>query len=619
MSQKGIKTLSIASFASLSVALIIALQTPPASRYEISIYDSLPAIFWILLTVSISSAVAVLMYSALLKKRTSKLWIAGFLGIVLAYSVFLLLPMFRGYYLGVGDGWDTLAHIGEVRNVLSTGHTGSMNFYPILHVLGSVLTVSTLVLPETVATSVLPVIFLPFYLSSVYLLGSTIAKDRKKSLIVLVFATPLLFSFFHRSIHPAFFSLYAVPLLLYLWHKRKGLTTNRVSTTILLLLVGFFITFCHPVTALVVLVIFSSFLILERYSAVLFESGDWSNRHFRRREESTINFVLILLTTFLVWYFSYSSFQGSFKRVTDWLIYQAYTPLAQEQLQLLTVADLSLSQQATYFFNIYGAIFICLLLSLISLSIVLRDRLVHKKSNPSELLYAFLLVVMLCVSALFFFGYLIEYNAIRILRFAILISVILNGLVFGRIIMNLHREGQSQKRLSYRVLHRGVLPAVIMFLLVISISISVFNSYGSPRTLRGNEEITHMEASGVRWFLDHSNHEMMTISNVNIPRFEDLFGYAAAAEYNRVRFDSEMIPSHFGYDGNLSVIETFDFEDTYLITTRFDEISSMVFPPNVRPKTHQYLEEDFLRLREDRAVLSIYSNGELNLWRVYDE
>jgi len=43
----------------------------------------------------------------------------------------------------------------------------------------------------------------------------------------------------------------------------------------------------------------------------------------------------------------------------------------------------------------------------------------------------------------------------------------------------------------------------------------------------------------------------------------------------------------------------------------------MVVPENIRYKTLQYTEEDFVKLEQDPAATQIYANGEFQVWRVY--
>ncbi|NMX21895.1 hypothetical protein C5S30_05575 [ANME-1 cluster archaeon GoMg4] len=148
--------------------------------------------------------------------------------------------------------------------------------------------------------------------------------------------------------------------------------------------------------------------------------------------------------------------------------------------------------------------------------------------------------------------------------------------------------------------------------------LSLFNVYGSPRVVRGNWQVSAMEVAGAEWFSNYQDNDVVTATvGVVVKRFEDLTFGREYPYTERAKLDREPIPSHFGYDGNISIAETFDFEDRYLLTCEAGRVAINVIPESARPKAHQYAEDDFAKLMADPDVAQIYANGEFEVWRVY--
>lgn len=148
--------------------------------------------------------------------------------------------------------------------------------------------------------------------------------------------------------------------------------------------------------------------------------------------------------------------------------------------------------------------------------------------------------------------------------------------------------------------------------------LSIFNVYGSPRVVRGNWQVSAMEITGAEWFSNCHDNDIVTATvGVGVRRFEDLTFGREYPYTEKAKLDRALIPSHFGYDGNISVAETFDFEDRYLLTCEAGRVAINVIPEIARPKAHHYAEDDFAKLIADPTVAQIYTNGEFEVWRVY--
>ncbi len=191
-----------------------------------------------------------------------------------------------------------------------------------------------------------------------------------------------------------------------------------------------------------------------------------------------------------------------------------------------------------------------------------------------------------------------------------MIAPIVSGLVIYKFID--YQQLSNLKRLG-----RGVFVDITIFLILVVGILSIFSVYRSPRTVMGNWQRTGMEIAGTEWLIRHQDNNIVVASlTIQLRRFEDLI-YGTESVPTRTKLDMEPMLSHFGYDENKSVAQSYDFTNRYLLTCEADRLYPMIYPQNVRSRAHQYLDEDFARLRADPTVAQLYANGEFEVWRVY--
>lgn len=596
----------------IALALIIIASTPPATGYELSIYDAYPLYFWFLLIAAIGCGIGILLHQAFAEKK-SRWWLAGLAAIILANSIFLLLPEFRGYFF-VGRG-DTPSHLGYIKDVLNTGHIGKSNFYPIEHILSTSLVRVAGVSLENIP-SLFFVLFSGVYIVNMYLLARSASNRSGYSLLAIAFASPLIYSFFHANIHPSMLSLFMVPLLLYFYHRREQLSYGKFQNTVLVFLLAFCITFFHPITTLFAIAIFLAFgLGHALYSRLLSHNTPQIGQN-GIAGKSFLGISIVMFIAFFTWYFSYSCIQRSFKQVYDWVVYQIGTPLVEVQLELLAYAELTPLQTFELFVNRYGAISLLLLISGIAFISVLRRSLSRKHNlEPMNFIYAIQFVVALFIGATMLFGYFAEYNPVRVARFPLLMGTVLSGLVVYDFIagnpQNPNKGGVSAQRLGLMI--------AIGLVIMAMVTLGMGSVYRSPRVCGSNHQVTQMDIVGTEWFGRSKSPDTPVIaySSGLIRRFEDYNFGAESSPIPRARVAPERLPSHFGYDEHNQVAEALGFQDRYMVIFGLDKMWPMFFPENVRPKICQWTEEDFAKLRADSSAAQIYANGEFEVWRVY--
>jgi len=609
------KFLSAGAFIFITIALFIVATTPPATGYELTIYDAYPSYFWFFIAASSACGIGIFAYQAFAKEK-SNWWLSGLCIVVFSNSIFLGLPFLHGYvFYPKGDA---LTHIGMMKDIIATGHIGKGNFYPVAHILGvSLLDVTGL--SRGAVTNLLFIFWSIIYLLGMCLLATVIADCWGQALLITAFACPLVFSIMHTLIHPSILSLFMIPLLLYFYHRRQKAPSGQIATALALLLPAFLITFTHPVTCLFVIIVLLTFnLVGSVYQRIV-------ERKETALERGTVipggyTVSLIMSAVFFLWYFGYAAIQEDIKSVYNFLVYGGRMSLFESQTSTLAMAGITTSQTIELFIYRYGAILIYLIISVITVAMVLRTSLSRKaQPEPMSFTYAIQFIVALATSIFSLWGYTGEYNPLRISRFFLMMTPIVSGLVIYEFVC---RDYQQRVNL-HRLEPKGKAFVGVITVLILAVSVlSILNVYGSPRTVYPNLQVSRMELAGSKWFSNHQDRNIVTTAITGgefLRRFEDFnFGRETCLFPNKARImDPEPVPSHFGYDKNDSITETFDFQDRYLLTYEAGRINVMLIPENVRHKAHQYTGEDFARLRADPAVAQIYANGEFEVWRVY--
>lgn len=588
----------------LTLALYVIAITPPATGYETSIFDAYPAYFWFLLTATITCGIVILLHQALFAEKKSMLWLVGLAIIILTNTIFLLLPYFRGYVFYAGG--DTPTHLGYIKDILATGQIGGKNFYPIVHILGTMLILVAGLSRESIL-SLFFALFSGIYIVNVYLLARSASKNRGQALFIVVFASPLIYSFFHATMQPHIFSLFVVPCLLYLYQIREQPPYYYCRNTVLLLLLALSITFSHPVTTLFVEVVFPTFGLAQIiYSRFLSHKRSQTSQH-HNIGRNFLGISLIMFIAFSTWYLMYALIQNSLKVVFNWLVYQIGTPLIETTLESWAELDLTLLQTFELLMRKYGAIFLLLVISGIASISVLHKSLLSKHNvEPMKFTYATLFLLALFMGVAMLLSHFVEYNPVRVVRFALLMGTIVNGLVVYDII----NEG-SKKNIRRSSQWSGFMIAVVIIVMVV---LSLGNVYGSPSTFSPNPHITQMEIAGNKWFGRTKNPDVAVVANDpnEIPRFEDYIFGVESSPITRANVDPICLPSHFGYDEHNRMAEVFNSQDRYLFITEKDKVWSMFFS-----KVRRYAEEDFAKLNSDPTVAKLYCNGEFEVWRVY--
>lgn len=594
-----VKILSIFSFSFIILILITISVIPLAENYEVSIYGAYPFQLWIFFVGSIGCGISILIFQAFYGEINSKWWLTGFLSIMIINFIFLMLPVFRGYAIYGRE--DTLTHIGFIKDILSTGNIGGENIYPIIHILtGSISNITGLY--PSLLVNIIPQLFSIFFITSLYLFSLILTKNQGQSLLITVLSSLLIFGGSNLSFAPSFQSFCFIPIILFLIFKTRTLIDRVFHYKLLLIILLFLIPFFHPMTSLylILLLLCLDILILIWKK---FNNTNVSNKIYIHK--TSLIPTLLIFVTFFTWLSSFTFFSYSIRRISDWL-FSDTTGLTQSIFYagLFQRANITFFEFIELFLKIHGSIVIYFILSfLLCITIFLKQFFLHKRTGINQFIFSFLFIIFCLLVFIFFTGdFIIGYG--RALKYPIFVSLILNGICIY-IYVNTRKSNSSIKN---QLLKKNILLVILIFILLSSYSISIFNTFESPTINRYNHQVTYTEIEGAKWFLFYrnENHQIDDIKVVPF-RFADAI-LGKKEEKTNIRGTGiwSYPPDHFNYTHNNILGTSYD-EERYLL---INDLSRLLYP-KVYPKYSslwRFSDEDFFRLYSDKSVNQIYIN-----------
>ena len=594
-----IKIIAIIAFTFIISALTIIAKTPPASGYEISIYDAYPWYFWVFIIGSIFMGQIILIRSAL--GKNDNFWIFGLLAILTTNTLLLFMPFIRGYYI-YGRG-DVLTHIGYINDIFRTASIGTNNFYPLDHILAASLSYVTCISVERVV-NIIPPIFSLFYIISTYLLARQLFERKGEVLFVLAFTSILLFSNGNLMFAPSVQSFFLLPFVLYLYFKSRA-TRTPLEFGLLLIISLFLIVFFHPMTTLFLIFIF---LILEFY-LLIYKSIDKTHciEPPKSQKRGAFNVILISFVTFFTWSFSFTVITNSFTHVLHWLLYEI------GRTEFMTYSDLITRTQPDFFdlikviLNTYGQIIILGFLSLIfSIYIynIWRRHTSEQKLNFYLIFFSIMSIIFAFLSIIFFFNdFIIGFG--RVSKYSFFFSSVFVALSFY---LSLTRPKLSINK-------RRFISLSLCAVLIVLVCFSTFNLYFSPIIKIPNHQVSEAEIDGMTWFFDHRDEEMLIQElGISQKRFHDAkFGISIPSK--KIRSGLITLPvDHFEYINETSLGDYYE-DQRYLLIP----VLGRIYYPELHPKYEKYwrfTSEDFCMLEQDNTVLRICDNGNINIYLV---
>jgi hypothetical protein len=146
-------------------------RVPTARGYEMSIYGNIPGWIWMFLILSIAIAISI-------NWQQDGNNLAIYYVMFMSICFILLLPIIKGYFM-YGRG-DALTHVGTIREILGTGTIEQSNIYPVIHILGSSISLIT-GNPPTYPRYIIPFITSLILFSAVFLVSRQVVRKSSYS------------------------------------------------------------------------------------------------------------------------------------------------------------------------------------------------------------------------------------------------------------------------------------------------------------------------------------------------------------------------------------------------------------------------------------------------------
>jgi hypothetical protein len=577
-------------YGAVVLVAVIALLTPPADGYEMSIYAAFPWYFWALLIGSLLIGHAIVLREGLSPGGERPDWRLGLLLVVLGSAILVFLPYVRGYpYF---ERADVLSHLGHIRTVQTTGAIGPENIYPNIHQLVLALSYATGLEPMRVINAVSGVVSLFSILAAVALVAAV--YDRRRALFSVPFAAVLIGGTAHMNPSPFAQSMLILPFVLYLFVREQQTHALTVRIALAVSLVA--LVFYHPLTTLFALVFFAIYGVLQlppvRKSLLSPEEGSDGLTGPGTAHR-------LLLGTFVAWYYNFSGMLIRAESVLNTLFGSAGGESTLESYSS-TVSRTSpaLVDLLRILLLEYGTAIVVLGVSGLHLATAVLERARSRISmNVFEVSFSVAAMAFSAIAVLFLvFDLIVGFG--RPLMAARYFGV----LVVGSLFFDLYRRtGESPN-----------VPRAAGIVLTILIAFSVFGLYHSPLTIGINQQVTEAELDGSEWYLSQADGDVPhTELGIDLYRFEDaMIGFQA----DDVTKDPDPPPDHFGYATGDTLGGEYN-ESHYLVVTP----AGRQFYPEVWPDYEQYWRytpADFARLETDPTVSRVYANGGFETYRV---
>lgn len=594
-----------------TAALYIANSIPPATGYELSLWNAFPDIFWYLTNIASITSVIILVIESTKKTLRSKWWISGVIGLISTNVLIISLPLFRGY--PINDRADTLNHIGFVKDILITGKISEIDFYPSMHFIQLALQEIGGIEPGA-AIIIINMVFMVLWTLGTGAFVYAIAQDLRAAYLALAFTAPLSLLSYHNLALPSTLSAYFIPVLLALHLKRtrRGIPGIR-SVIITEIILAFLIVYFHPATTLYIIGMLIALEVFPKaYNILLFRNVPV---YFTERIQKVSGIATIMVIAFFEWYFSFSVFTKNFAGTILWLLGERDRGSAmQEAIGLVQTASLPVDELQQILFNSFGVPlvlfgYVCFLILLISI-IGWRRKIKLRSEYVAMMGLLFMATTYLVVNFVLSTS---ERYPLRLLRVLVILSIGCAAwwswdLLFG----NFRKRYIPKYRKTVQIWEAGI--TVFLAILII---ISQFNVYPHPRNGQPNGQVTENEITGMKWLVYNWDIGTMQASILPeyVPRFDSYFkGFAGRRERKNWWISDLWLPSHFYEDSWTCIAKIIPNTTTYLVLSENGKIAPLRFPEEVRDRAHIYTDEDWQVLAKDASVNKVYDNGDFEIW-----
>lgn len=562
--QKNVERLTII-FTAISFLLItfaiFSLYDAPMKGYELSVYASTPAIFWIAMLLGLVNGIFMFIRNF---GKTKRFWAIGLFEIILCNLLLISLYVYRGsLYL---ERTDSLTYVGYANDIALHGTIIQSNIYPMVSILmGSLSSVTGLSVIDV--SQMLPAIFYSLFTISILCWAQSISKKTAFVSSMMLASMPILFAWFVPTLMHETLCVLILPFLFYvLWRGRLGDVRFKVIAAVLIV----FIVLGHPMVAIGVLLFLSVILLTE---------------YLVRSQIRIISSSMVLFTFVIL--FGWIALQAS-------LVHDLKTIIEQIFGMISGTSTFGNAQGMASKLGIWSTIqsfLVCTIDDIIYIFLVLWVGIIiwrnKWRSNSFTVILACFLGGSIFLAAIIFMAY--AHNPFRLiyLNFVMIFAIPLVGFL-------LCRKKSQGKTKAFRVV------AILVLVCMVS---SVFAVYQDPIGRFPNGSITHSEVVGCNWFIINREAQMDIYEIQTVPwRFADLI-YGASYRYENpsLQYNERQVSDHFG---------------SFLTLNETAGISNLVFSTydvgaytQVWQATDRFNMNDFQNLSNSDVANRIYVNG----------
>lgn len=579
----GWYTLAIAvNLATFSYLVYVLVSTPPATGYELSIYNAYPLSFWIALLTLYS--LNILLIFLVCDKRASLVALGG---ILISMLILGLLPLQRDY-LCISAG-DSLTHLTYIKNLINEGKLGlSLGYtdpYPLPHLLTGGLVLVGLGLSD--AIQVMPILYYVWYIVFLYLLAKLLFKDSQLVIILMLLALLPILKI--HSYYPSLFFLYLLPSFFYFILKSWWIPAAVMAIALPL---------SHPASSLYL------FTILLLVGIIYYAQG------YRLGNKVYLVTSGIFLVTWMVWLFCLSP---QFINVATTTINVATTTsttvleISEDSpptyfkyvLRMIALTNMKFGELFLLYIIRYGQAHLIIGLGIISSATMLYHWARHKTMEHSYILAVSILCLLYCVA--YFVSFFVPPLLIlgRASQYSFVLAILPASILIHKLV---------KARRVYIVL--------VVVLLLSTNYFAVFTQYDSFFNRSPPQQITQSEIKAVAWLLDNKEVgvEVYDLLRKQRRMAAYILGYEYLENRNIDDLDTTGLPFHFGYDEYETLGEALG-KDGYLLTNeKTIDVSTKMYPEY--EDIWAYHPDDYAKLENDASLKLLYDKDGIKIYRI---
>lgn len=591
--------LLIIGYSALAVAIVSAYMNP-ARFYELSIYQQTPSIFWVGISIGLTTSVILTYVSITPQGRAIALNLAA-----LSMTIVVLLPVLRNYYY-IGEG-DALGHLGTALDLKVGVESVIEGLYPASHTLSVVIHYITGIEIRNGLMMLLAILFIAFILFIP--LTIRLFSNDKWVVSIAVFSSLFLLPINHftTTMHPhtTSYTIHLVPLLIYLFLVLLS-TSNRSYVILLLVSMSAVILF-HPQQAANIIILFGTIailqLIIETVSSRSISSTTGRNIY---------SHIVSMMVVFWLWTEGLEKVSANIQRPLASFLARQEEEIggdAQAAIPSLEIAGGSVEE---IFIKMFLIGFIYCVLSSVLMTASLTE-LIEESSNKfykigkdlafssplSNIMIIYLTFGFVAITGMFLF-YILGNHSIQYFRhhsFMMVIITVIGSLSLGQLSKSIVRKGNQKTLLT------GICVLFVAFLLL-----SVPVVHVSPYIYQESEHVPKSQIEGYETAFEYQD-EAISFAYIRSPTYR--YHTAIVGEREEISFteaEPATPPRHFSEQGSL---RSYYEEQTYLVVTSRDRTRDRNLHEGVR-----YTREDYEQFDEGTGIDQIHDNGGFTLYRI---